>query len=54
MSAEVRTVTAIGARKSILKCFAKKRPMFLWGPPGIGKSEVVAEITQELGGFMID
>ena len=54
MSVEHRTVTAIGARKAIMKCFAKKRPMFLWGPPGIGKSEVVANITQELGGYMID
>ena len=54
MSHETRTVTAIGARKSIKKCFAKKRPMFLWGPPGIGKSEVVAQITQEMGGYMID
>jgi hypothetical protein len=26
----------------------------LWGPPGIGKSELVAEITQDLGGHMID
>jgi MoxR-like ATPase len=26
----------------------------MWGPPGIGKSEVVAEVTEELGGFMID
>ena len=54
MSQEHRTVTAVGARRSIQKCFAKKRPMFLWGPPGIGKSEVVADITRELGGFMID
>ena len=54
MSHENRTVTATGARKSIMKCFAKKRPMFLWGPPGIGKSEVVADIANELGGFMID
>ena len=54
MSVEHRTVTAVGARKSIMKCFAKKRPMFLWGPPGIGKSEVVADITRELGGHMID
>ena len=49
-----RTVTANEARKSILRCFAKKRPMFLWGPPGIGKSELVAGITEELGGYMID
>ena len=54
MSAEHRTVTAVGARKAVMKCFAKRRPMFLWGPPGIGKSEVVAQITQDLGGFMID
>jgi len=54
MSVEHRTVTAVGAHKAIVKCFAKKRPLFLWGPPGIGKSEVVAGITQELGGLMID
>jgi hypothetical protein len=54
MSHEHRTVTAVGARRAIQKCFATRRPMFLWGPPGIGKSEVVADITQELGGFMID
>ena len=54
MSVEHRTVTAVGARKSIKKCFDKKRPLFLWGPPGIGKSEVVADITRELGGLMID
>jgi hypothetical protein len=54
MSHETRTVTAVGARKAIKKCFSKKRPMFLWGPPGIGKSEVVADIAREMGGFMID
>ena len=54
MSVENRTVTAIGARRAVKKCFNKKRPMFLWGPPGIGKSEMVADITAELGGFMID
>ena len=54
MSVEHRTVTSIGARKSIVKCFKTKRPVFLWGPPGIGKSEVVAGITEDLGGLMID
>jgi hypothetical protein len=54
MSHEHRTVTAVGARRAIQKCFATRRPMFLWGPPGIGKSEVVADITRELGGYMID
>jgi len=48
------TVTSVQARKAILKAFKAKRPVFLWGPPGIGKSEVVFDITQELGGHMID
>jgi hypothetical protein len=51
---ETRTVTSTQARKSLLKAFSKKRPVFLWGPPGIGKSELVADITEELGGYMID
>jgi len=48
------TVTSVQARKAILKAFKAKRPIFLWGPPGIGKSEVVQDITNELGGLMID
>ena len=51
---DTRTVTSQQARKSILKAFQAKRPLFLWGPPGIGKSELVEGITAELGGFMID
>jgi hypothetical protein len=51
---DTRTVTSVQARKSLLKAFSKKRPLFLWGPPGIGKSELVADIAQELGGYMID
>ena len=51
---ETRTVTSVQARKSLLKAFKRQRPLFLWGPPGIGKSELVADITAELGGIMID
>ena len=51
---EHRSVTASEARSRLLRCFKTKRPVFLWGPPGIGKSEVVAGITEELGGHMID
>lgn len=54
MSSDNRTVTAIQARRAIVKCFKSQRPLFLWGPPGIGKSEVVADIAKELGGYMID
>ena len=48
------TITSVQARKAILKAFKSKRPVFLWGPPGIGKSEVVADITEELNGLVID
>ena len=49
-----RTVTSTQARKSILTAFKVKRPLFLWGPPGIGKSELVEGIAKELGGIMYD
>jgi hypothetical protein len=49
-----RTVTSAQARKSLLKAFKVQRPLFLWGPPGIGKSELVEGITRELGGIMYD
>jgi hypothetical protein len=51
---ENRTVTALEAKAAILRCFDKKRPLFLWGPPGIGKSELVEGITKEMGGRMYD
>jgi len=51
---DTRTVTAVQARRSLLKAFEVKRPLFLWGPPGIGKSELVEGIAAELGGLMID
>ena len=51
---DTRTVTAVQARKSLLKAFKVQRPLFLWGPPGIGKSELVENITRDLGGYMID
>ena len=51
---ENRTVTSEEARVAIQRCFNVKRPVFLWGPPGIGKSELVESITEEMGGVMID
>jgi hypothetical protein len=51
---ENRTVTSVEARRALLRCFKRQRPVFLWGPPGIGKSELVAGIAEDLGGLMID
>lgn len=49
-----RTVTSAQARNSLLTAFRVKRPLFLWGPPGIGKSELVEGIARDLNGLMID
>lgn len=51
---DTNTITSIQTRKALLTAFKVKRPVFLWGPPGIGKSEVVQDITNELGGYMYD
>lgn len=51
---ENRTVTSEEARVALLQCFKRQRPVFLWGPPGIGKSELVESIADEMKGYMID
>ena len=40
-----RTVSPNKAKSSITHAMKKKRPIFLWGPPGIGKSDIVKQIT---------
>jgi len=49
-----RQLTATEIRSSIMRCFAVQRPAFIWGPPGIGKSELVEGICNDLGGAMYD
>jgi hypothetical protein len=44
------TITAIQAAKALKQAMRAKRPVFLWGPPGIGKSDVVKQIAIELSG----
>ena len=48
MSDNIRTVSPNKAKSSIRHALTKKRPIFLWGPPGIGKSDIVAQITDSL------
>ena len=49
-----RTVTPNTAKKSIRKCIKIQSPVFLWGPPGIGKSDIVKQIGDEQGRDVID
>jgi hypothetical protein len=44
MSDNTRTVSPNKAKNSIRHAMLKKRPIFLWGPPGIGKSDIVKQI----------
>ena len=50
----VRTVGPKGAKKAIRKAIQKRRPVFLWGPPGIGKSDIVKQIGDEAGREVVD
>ena len=50
----VRQVSPNNAKKSILRAFNKQRPLFIWGPPGIGKSDIVSQICEDIEAYMID
>jgi hypothetical protein len=50
-----RTVSPNSAKASIKHAMLKKRPLFLWGPPGIGKSDIVRQITDSFtNSYLID
>ena len=50
-----RQLTPNNAKRSLLHAFKKKRPVFLWGPPGIGKSDIVKQITESFtNSYLID
>jgi hypothetical protein len=49
-----RTVGPSGAKRSLRKAFKNKRPIFLWGPPGIGKSDIIKQLGDELEAHVID
>lgn len=49
-----RTVTPSEAKLAIRKCIEVQRPLFVWGPPGIGKSDIVKQIGEEQGREVID
>jgi len=50
----VRQVTPKGAKRAILRAHRRKRPIFLWGQPGIGKSDIVNQLGDDLNAHVID
>jgi len=49
-----RTQSPNEAKAAIRKCFKVNRPVFMWGPPGIGKSDIVHQIGAEQNREVID
>ena len=57
MSKEIsanRTVSPNEAKAAIRKCLKKQRPVFMWGAPGIGKSDIVKQLGEESGREVVD
>jgi hypothetical protein len=50
----IRQVGPKAAKTSIAFAIKKKRPIFLWGPPGIGKSDLVSQIGKDTDREVID
>jgi hypothetical protein len=54
MASEHHTVTSTQARRALRSAFKIKRPVFIWGPPGIGKSELVKQVAEDMQGVVVD
>ena len=50
----IRQLGPKAAKRSIQKAIQKRRPVFLWGPPGIGKSDIVKQIGEDAKREVID
>jgi hypothetical protein len=49
-----RTVSINSAKLALRHAFKKRRPLFIWGPPGIGKSDAIHQLGTELNAHVID
>lgn len=54
MSELTRQVTPKSTKKALLRAFKANRPVFVWGPPGVGKSDIVKQIGDSLDAPVID
>ena len=43
-----------GAARAVKTFVAMNQPVFLWGSPGIGKSQLIAQVADDLGALMVD
>jgi hypothetical protein len=50
----IRQMGPKAAKRAIRKAIQVRRPVFLWGPPGIGKSDIVKQIGEDAGRQVVD
>jgi len=50
----IRQIGPKSAKRAIGVAISKRRPVFLWGPPGVGKSDIVAQIGADAKREVID
>ena len=53
MAMELLKIKPNGLKKILKKAFKKRAPLMIVGPPGIGKSEIIEQVTSELGYALI-
>ena len=51
---ELSSVNPSRLKLAIKHSISRKRPLFIWGQPGIGKSDIVAEVARAQGRPLID
>ena len=51
---ELSSINPSRLKIAIQHCISRKRPLFIWGQPGIGKSELVAEVARQQNRPLID
>ena len=49
-----RTVNTWGLRSGVKTCIKAKRPVMIWGPAGVGKSDVISDLCEEMDGVLFD
>ena len=51
---ETRTVNINEANRLVRRAIKRKRPVMIWGAPGIGKSDLIAQLAKALNRVLID
>ena len=51
---EHSTISPSRLKLAVTHAIKRKRPLFVWGPPGIGKSDIIAQVAQSQNRPLID